>query len=34
MAQGRVTTLKERVDIGERWEVGQLDPEIAKAMSI
>jgi transposase len=34
MVQGRVTTLKERVDIGERWEAGQLDPEIAQAMSV
>lgn len=30
--KGRVTTLKERIEIGERWEAGQTDPEIAKAM--
>lgn len=30
--KGRVTTLKERIEIGERWEAGQTDPEIAQAM--
>ena len=30
--KGRVTTLKERIEIGERWEAGQTDPGIAKAM--
>ena len=30
--KGRVTTLKERIEIGERWEAGQTDPKIAKAM--
>ena len=35
MAQrGRRTTLKERVEIGERWEASQTDPEIATAMGI
>jgi transposase len=35
MAQrGRRTTLKERVEIGERWEAGQTDPEIATATGI
>ena len=33
MAQrGRRTTLKERIEIGERWEAGETDPEIAAAM--
>ena len=33
MAQrGRKTTLEERIEIGERWEAGQTDPEIAVAM--
>jgi transposase len=32
--KGRTTTLAERVEIGERWEVGQKDPEIAAAMSL
>ena len=33
MAQrGQVTTLEERIEIGERWEAGQMDPEIALAM--
>ena len=33
MAQrGRKTTLEERIEIGERWEAGQTDPEIATAM--
>ena len=30
--KGRTTTLEERIEIGERWEAGQTDPEIAKAM--
>lgn len=35
MAQrGRKTTLKERIEIGERWEAGQRDPEIASGMGI
>jgi transposase len=35
MAQkGRTTTLAERVEIGERWEAGQKDPEIAAAMGL
>jgi transposase-like protein len=35
MAQrGRRTTLKERIEIGERWEAGQTDSEIATAMGI
>jgi hypothetical protein len=35
MAQrGRRTTLKERIEVGERWEAGQTDPEIATAMGI
>jgi transposase-like protein len=33
MAQrGRRTTFEERIEIGERWEAGQTDPEIAAAM--
>ena len=33
MAQrGQKTTLEERIEIGERWEAGQTDPEIAAAM--
>jgi hypothetical protein len=32
--QGRQTTLKERIEIGERWETGQTDPEIAAAMML
>ena len=35
MAQrGRQTTLKERIEIGERWEAGQTDPKIAAAMRL
>ena len=35
MAQrGRKTTLEERIEIGERWETGQTDPEIAAAMML
>ena len=30
--RGRMTTLEERIEIGERWEAGQTDPEIAAAM--
>lgn len=30
--KGRTTTLEERIEIGERWEGGQTDPEIAEAM--
>jgi len=30
--RGRETTFEERIEIGERWEVGQTDPEIAVAM--
>lgn len=34
MAQrGRKTTLEERVEMGERWEAGETDPEIAAAMN-
>ena len=33
MAQrGRKTALGERIEIGERWECGQTDPEIAAAI--
>jgi transposase len=32
--KGRTTTLAERVEIGERWEAGQKDPEIAVAMGL
>jgi transposase len=32
--KGRTTTLAERVEIGERWEAGQKDPEIAAAMGL
>lgn len=32
--RGRRTTFKERVEIGERWEAGQSDPEIATALSL
>ena len=35
MAQkGRTTSLAERVEIGEQWEAGQKDPEIAAAMGL
>jgi transposase len=30
--RGWVTTLEERIEIGERWKAGQTDPEIAAAM--
>ena len=34
MAQrGRKTTLEERIEIGERWEAGQTDPQIAMVMN-
>lgn len=32
--KGQTTDLAERVEIGERWELGQKDPEIAKAMNL
>jgi transposase len=32
--RGRTTTLAERVEIGERWEAGQKDPEVAEAMGL
>lgn len=32
--KGQTTDLAERVEIGERWELGQKDPEIAKAMKL
>ena len=33
MAQrGRKTSLEERIEIGERWEAGQTDPEISATM--
>lgn len=30
--KGQTTSLAERVEIGERWEAGQSDPQIAQAM--
>ena len=30
--KGQTTTLEERIEIGERWEAGQTDPEIAEAI--
>lgn len=30
--RGQQTTLEERIEIGERWEAGQTDPEIAQAI--
>jgi transposase len=30
--KGQTTTLAERIEIGERWEAGKTDPEIAEAM--
>jgi hypothetical protein len=30
--RGRKTTFEERIEIGERWEAGQTDPESAAAM--
>ena len=32
--RGQTTTLEERIEIGERWEARQKDPEIATAMSL
>jgi hypothetical protein len=32
--RGQTTTFAERVEIGERWEAGQKDPEIAVAMNL
>ncbi|MBU0494412.1 MAG: helix-turn-helix domain-containing protein [Chloroflexi bacterium] len=32
--RGRVTSLAERIAIGERWTAGQTDPEIAAALSL
>ena len=32
--RGQTTTLEERIEIGEQWEAGQKDPEIATAMSL
>jgi hypothetical protein len=32
--RGRVTSLAERIEIGERWTAGQTDPEIATALSL
>jgi hypothetical protein len=32
MRKGQVTTLEERIEIGERWQAGQGDAEIAKEM--
>jgi hypothetical protein len=32
--RGQTTNLAERVEIGERWEAGQKDPEIAVAMNL
>jgi len=32
--RGRTTSFAERVEIGERWEAGQKDPEIAMAMKL
>lgn len=30
--KGRTTTLEERIGMGERWEAGQTDAEIAAAL--
>lgn len=30
--KGRTTTLEERIEIGERWEAGETDPDIAVAL--
>jgi hypothetical protein len=30
--RGQRTTPEEQIEIGERWEAGQTDPEIAAAM--
>jgi transposase len=32
--RGRTTSLAERIEIGEQWEAGQTDPEIAAAMGL
>lgn len=32
--KGRTTTLAERIEISERWQAGQNDPEIAAAMGL
>jgi transposase len=32
--RGRMTSLAERIDIGERWAAGQTDPEIAAALEL
>jgi transposase len=32
MQRGRKSSLEERIDIGERWQAGQTDPQIAQAM--
>jgi len=32
--RGQTTTLAERVEIGERWQAGQKDPQIAAAMNL
>ena len=32
--KGRTTSLAERIEIGEQWEAGQKDPEIAAAMGL
>ena len=32
--RGQTTTFEERIEIGERWEAGQTDPEIARAMGL
>jgi hypothetical protein len=32
--RGQTTNLAERVEIGERWEAGQKDPEIAVTMNL
>ena len=32
--QGQTTSLAERIEIGERWEAGQKDPEIAVVMNL
>jgi hypothetical protein len=32
--RGQTTSLAERIEIGERWEAGQKDPEIAVVMNL
>jgi transposase len=34
MQRGRKTNLEERIEIGERWQAGQTDPQIARAMGV